>query len=159
MKKMLILLCASLGTFSWARAQHHYFSVDRALVNLKPAFTTPKSEEMLSISQALKVFTFVKDSTGIEFNYSYAGCEKRAHAISLLLKKRHIPHRKIWNIEPGTMNFVAARNQLHVSDRSGLNGKVVWPYHVAILLFLKDQERADTVVVDPAISDKLIKYK
>jgi len=159
MKKLFCSLFFLLEMVMALYAQHTYFHIDRSAAGLTPSYTLPQADKMLSMNQALKVFAFVKDSTGIEFNYSYAGCEKRAHAISMLLKSKNIPHWKIWNIEPGTMNFVIKRHKLNVTDHSGLNGKVEWPYHVAILLFVKGTTKPDTVVIDPALSNTLIGYR
>jgi len=158
-KELYLFFLLYLGTITCMYAQHTFFTITRSVRGEWPSYTSPKPDEFLTVDQALKVYAFVKDSTGMEFNYSYAGCEKRAHAVSLLLKSRHIPHRKIWNIEPGTMNFVVARHVLNVTDRSGLNGNVSWPYHVAIKLFIKGPSKLDTVVVDPAIANTLINYK
>lgn len=121
-----------------------------------PTFTNYTQQDLLTLSQANQVFAYVKDSTNIEFKYSYAGCEKRAHAISLLLKAKKIKHYKIWNFDPMLISFFNKSQNPTVISKAGLSPTVSWPYHVAILIFVADQGLATPMVIDPAVSDTLL---
>ena len=55
-----------------------------------PTFTKYEKTEILTIEEAEEIFKFIKENTNIEFKYSYGGCEKRAHAISLFLNEKKV---------------------------------------------------------------------
>ncbi len=121
-----------------------------------PTFTKYNESEILSMEQALTVFNYVKDETGIEWRYSYAGCEKRAHAVSLLLKGKKIKHYKIWNFDPMMISLFNKSQKPNVNSNAGLSPKVSWGYHVAILVFVKDGKEIKPMVIDPALDNKIL---
>jgi hypothetical protein len=100
----------------------------------------------------------LKDST--KYSIHFSGCEKRAHAISLILKGRKIKHYKIWNFDPSLISLFYKQEKPSVTNRAGLSPVVSWRYHVAILLLVREKNnKISSVVIDPSISDELLSEK
>ena len=121
-----------------------------------PTFTNYNKSELLTMNEAIEAFNYVKNETGIEWRYSYAGCEKRAHAVSLLLKGKRIKHYKIWNFDPMLISFFNKSQSPTVNSMAGLSSTVSWVYHVAILVFVEEGGKANPMVIDPALGDNIL---
>ena len=121
-----------------------------------PTFSNYTDDQLVSIKQAVDIFNYVKDEIGIEFKYSYAGCEKRAHAVSLLLNAKKIKHYKIWNFDPMLVSLFNKSQKPTAASKAGLSPNISWAYHVAILVFVKEGKEVVPMVVDPALSDEII---
>jgi hypothetical protein len=121
-----------------------------------PTFTKYSDSELLTMKQAEDAFNYAKKDVGIEWRYSYAGCEKRAHAVSILLKGKGIKHYKIWNFNPMLISLFNKSEQPTVSSKAGLSPTVNWVYHVAILVFVKDGKEVKPMVIDPALDEILL---
>jgi len=141
-------------------AQNNYFNITwhHGYESL-PSYTPPRDSEKNDLPSVQDAFKYILDSTDIEFRYSYAGCEKRAHAISLLLNERKIKHYKIWNFDPSLISLFYKQNKPTVPNLTKLSEKVSWTYHVAILVYVKKNNATDTLVIDPSIGEKLLSYK
>lgn len=122
----------------------------------KPTFTELLPQAIYTLAEAKNVFLFLKDSAAIEWRYSYAGCEKRAHAASLLLKGKGVAHYKIWNFDPSYISLFNKKQAPWVYSRAGLSNTISWGYHVAITLFVLDSNKVKPVVLDPALSDNIL---
>jgi Glutaminase len=131
-----------------------------------------------------KIFKEIKNSEIIDFNYTRGGCDYRAHAVYLLLKKRGIKTFKIWNFATSKIwnysisfilpdiNFNKHNLLLSVKDKLNLNTSnqsyntcgfnisenVYWGYHVAPILLVSNKGKFDTLVIDPALFDHPIDY-
>ena len=121
-----------------------------------PTFTKYSNGELLTINEAEDEYNYVKNDSGIEWRYSYSGCEKRAHAVSLMLNAKGVKHYKIWNFNPRLISLFNKSKQLTVSSKAGLSPTVNWVYHVAILLFVENGKEIRQMVIDPALGDKLL---
>lgn len=127
---------------------------------------------VISGDSASKIYTEIKNSGIIEFNYTRGGCDYRAHAVYLLLKKKgiktfkiwHFAASKIWNYSISFMlpdiNFNRHNLLLSVKDKLNLGitnqcgisiPGVYWGYHVAPVLLVKNNSKIDTLVIDPAL--------
>lgn len=125
----------------------------------KPLYTQIEPSQALLLSKASQLFKEIKSESEIEFDYSYGGCEDRAHAVSLLLKEKGIKHSKIWNFDPYYISLFNAQEPPHIYDRTKLNEKVEWGFHVAVILPVKDSDQVKSLVFDPAVADKLLTIK
>ncbi|WP_341901107.1 protein-glutamine glutaminase family protein [Fluviicola taffensis] len=121
-----------------------------------PTFTQYSDNDLLSIEQAENAFNYVKNDLGIEWRYSYAGCEKRVHAVSLLLKGKNVKHYKIWNFDPSMISLFNKHQKPTVNSNAGLSPTVSWRYHVAILVFVEENGQAIPMVIDPSLNDLLL---
>jgi hypothetical protein len=148
----------------------------------------PLKNEYKTISRdsADLLFKKIKESTVFEFNYTRGGCDYRAHAVYLLLKKQGISTFKIWNFASSKVwnyskefiipdiNFnqhnllLTANDRINLSTESSyysecgnnsIKNTIHWGYHVAPVLLIKNEEKIDTLVVDPAMFDNLVKPK
>lgn len=124
-----------------------------------PTYTQYADNEVLTMQQAEALFKYAKDSSGIEWRYSYAGCEKRAHAVSLLLNGKKVKHYKIWNFDPALISIFNKQQQPTVKSKVGLSPTISWGYHVAILVFVKVGTEAKPMVIDPALDNKILTQK
>lgn len=157
MKIHLLLLFLTTTVIQASSQTKFTISFNQGFGNL-PTFKYDPTKTY-SVEKANQIFKYVKDSTGIEFRYSYAGCEKRAHAVSLLLNGKKIGHYKIWNFDPSLISLFYRQEQPYVTNKVGLSPTVSWRYHVAILLFVRDNNEINPMVIDPAVSDKIISEK
>jgi len=121
-----------------------------------PTYKEIDETEALTKENAESLFQFLKDSTQLEFRYSFGGCEDRAHAMSLFLNKKNIESRKIWNFDPYYISLFNAQQNLSAVDRSGLNNKVYWGFHVAPIVKIKSGDIYSLAVLDPSVSDSLL---
>ncbi len=161
MKRTLITLTALfLLAGNFVSAQNNYFRITFNIgYGTLPTYTPPGADKLLSAQLAQQAFLYIKDSTNMEFRYSYAGCEKRAQAISLLLKGKNIPHYKIWNFDPSIISLFNKKQRPTVPNNTHLSPTVFWPYHVGVTLFVKNGAKTDTMVIDPAVSATLISFR
>ncbi len=118
-----------------------------------PTFTKYEKTEILTIEEAEEIFKFIKENTNIEFKYSYGGCEKRAHAISLFLNEKKVKHYKIWNFDPSLISIFNKSQEPTIFSKAGLSPTISWRYHVAILIFVKGEKEPQPFVIDPSIDD------
>lgn len=125
----------------------------------RPTFTKFTAAESLTLKQANQLFKQIKTKSGIEFGYSYGGCEDRAHAVSLLLQEKGIKHRKIWNFNPYYISLYNLSQQPNIKDETGLSDRVKWGFHVAIVLSVKNAARTTSLVFDPAVANELLTVK
>jgi hypothetical protein len=91
--------------------------------------------------------------TGIEFNFPQGGCQQRAQIMSMLLKQVYkIEHCKIWLFAPSDLYFKDNR-KLIISDKNNLskNNQIAWGYHVAPVVLINQDNKIDTMVLDPSI--------
>jgi hypothetical protein len=158
MKNYLILGVITIFTFIASAQTKFTINYNQGFGRL-PTFTKYDSANLYSLEEANRLFNYVKDSTGIEFRYSYAGCEKRAHAVSMLLSSKKIHHYKIWNFDPSMISLFNEEEKPCVESKTGLNDTVSWRYHVAILLFIREKNEINPVVIDPAIANDIISEK
>jgi hypothetical protein len=133
---------------------------------------------VLSKDSATSVFNKINSSAIFEFNYTRGGCDYRAHAMYLLLKKWGIKTFKIWNFASSkvflsgkdwkTHNLLlVADDKINLSTKStyytscdkGIEETVFWGYHVAPILLVNNKDKIDTMVIDPALFDKPVDYR
>lgn len=91
--------------------------------------------------------------TGIEFNFPQGGCQQRAQIMSMLLEQVYkIEHCKVWLFSPSDLYFKDNR-KLFISDKNNLckNNQIAWGYHVAPLVLVNQNNKTDTMVLDPSI--------
>ncbi len=155
MKKTLILLAILASQLACFAQTKFAITFNQGFGQL-PTFTNYNESGLLTMKQAEDAFNYVKNDVDIEWRYSYAGCEKRAHAVSLLLKGKKVKHYKIWNFDPMMISLFNKSQKPTVNSKAGLSPKVSWGYHVAILVFVKDGEKIKPMVIDPALDDKLL---
>jgi hypothetical protein len=133
-----------------------YFDVSkeypcRGCGNYTANLSTLKSYNSLDIQQ---VFNSIY-KTGIEFNYPQGGCQQRAQIMSMLLNQVYeIEHCKVWLFAPSDLYFKDNR-KLIISDKNNLskNNKIAWGYHVAPVVLVKQEDKLDTMVLDPSIKN------
>lgn len=148
----------------------------------------PLENEYKTISRdsAELLFKQIKESKTFEFDYTRGGCDYRAHAVYLLLKKQGIPSFKIWNFAASKIwNYsiqfkipdidfnqhnllLTAKDRINLSTESSyysecgdnvIKSTIYWGYHVAPILLVKNEDKIDTLVVDPAMFNNLVKPK
>lgn len=157
----LILLLIALSPSAIGQTEFKITYNMRFNDGYQPTFRDFEPSESLTLDQANQVFKQIKTESGIEFRYSYGGCEDRAHAISLLLNEKGIKHRKIWNFNPYYISLFNRSQQPNINDQTGtsVNGRVGWGFHVAVLLSVKESSSVRLVVFDPAVADELLPVK
>lgn len=170
---IILLLTFNLCAFSQTK-----FEIDNYPLNNEYKTISKDSADLL--------FEQIKKSKAFEFNYTRGGCDYRAHAIYLLLKKKGISTFKIWNFASSKIwnyssqfripdiNYdqhnllLAAKDRINLSTEDAyfsecknktIKRTVHWGYHVAPVLLVKNEKRIDTLVFDPAMFDKLVKPK
>ncbi|MGQ2985144.1 protein-glutamine glutaminase family protein [Flavobacterium sp.] len=154
--KKLIITAALVASQIISHAQTKFTITFNQGFGQLPTFTKYKEADLLTTKQAEDAFNFIKNSVGIEWGYSYAGCEKRAHAASLFLKKKKVEHYKIWNFDPMMISLFNKSEKPTIISKAGLSPKISWGYHVAILVFVKDGKEIKPMVIDPALDDNLL---
>ena len=81
------------------------------------------------------------------------GCQQRAEIMSMfLLKKMKIDHCKIWLFAPAALYSGDSRT-LFIDDKNGLtaHSKIEWNYHVAPVVRVIENDKVQTMVLDPSI--------
>lgn len=133
---------------------------------------------VISKDSADILFQSILKSPIFEFSYTRGGCDYRAHAVYLMLKKMGVNTFKIWNFASSkiflagkdfnTHNLLlSVKDQLNLSTKStyyadcdiNIDENVYWGYHVAPVILVKNNLKVDTLVVDPALYNKPIDYK
>jgi hypothetical protein len=140
-------------------------------------YKTDFDVSILEKGRADSIFNIIRISKILDFNYTRGGCNNRVHAVYLLLKKLNVKCCKIWNFPESKIFLGGEYKMLNVKDKMSLendedinNGAcnsegiqqvppVYWGYHVAPIIFVNNKDKIDTMVVDPALSDKLMDYK
>lgn len=103
----------------------------------------------VSQKQLLHIFNYLSAQKQIPFDFPNRGCEARAHAMSLLLKKMSIQSGKIF-----------ALGNLRFKTEKSANGYVDWRFHVAIFLRLKNTNNmTEDFVIDPSMFDRPVSVK
>ena len=98
-------------------------------------------------------FAEIAKNYQIEFNFPQGGCQQRAQIMSMLLSKNYkIEHAKVWLFAPVDLDFNDNRT-LSIKDKNGLSpdNLIKWNYHVAPVILVKQNNRVDTLVIDPSI--------
>jgi hypothetical protein len=123
------------------------------------------------------LFSQIKSLPEVEYRYTRGGCDYRAHATYLLLKKMGVTSFKIWSF--ASAKVFLSGNQYHnkllrVNDKINLSTEqayyrtfdpvpisnyVYWGYHVAPVLLAQNGIKTDTLVIDPALYERPIDYK
>lgn len=155
MKFLLFFLFSLLQFFSHAQTK---FDITYNMgYGKKPSFSEIDFGESITLDKANELFKFLTDSSKIEFRYSYGSCEDRAHAMTLFLKSKGITTKKIWNFDPYYVSLFNSQSQLNVPDKSGLNDRIYWGFHVAPVVSVKNVNSGhEFMVIDPSISDNVI---
>lgn len=89
----------------------------------------------------------------IEFNFPQGGCQQRAQIMSMLLSNNYkIEHAKIWLFAPVDLDLNDKRT-LYIKDKNELSPDhtIQWNYHVAPVVLVKQNNKLDTLVIDPSI--------
>ncbi|HLP51397.1 MAG TPA: protein-glutamine glutaminase family protein [Chitinophagales bacterium] len=116
------------------------------------------STKAITKQEAESAFNSIKNESGIEWGHAYSNCEKRAHAASLILLNKNIGHQKIWNFDPYNISLFYSQEQPSAPDKTGIQKRVSWSYHVAVVVLVKNGLAVDTMVIDPAMSDQVITH-
>lgn len=133
---------------------------------------------VLSKDSADIIFKNIQNASIFEFKYTRGGCDYRAHAVYLMLRKMGFTTFKIWNFASSkiflagkdfnTHNLLlSVKDQLNLSTNSQyyvdcnikIDENVNWGYHVAPVILVKNNLKVDTLVVDPALFNKPVDYK
>ncbi|BAU54473.1 protein-glutamine glutaminase family protein [Mucilaginibacter gotjawali] len=164
MKAFLLFVFSFLVLF--AKAQPEYFDIEKNFpcntcgANYHPTIDL-KEIKVYDLATVTKVFDSISYHLNIEFNYPQGGCQQRAQIMSMFLtKKFNIQHAKIWLFAPIDLNF-NDNQTLFVNDKNELspNNTISWNYHVAPVVLVKQNNRIDTVVIDPSICrDKAVSF-
>ncbi len=105
----------------------------------------PPEDGVLSVSQALAVFDWLKGMDDLHHEYATDLCYARAELMCNRLKQADLPSQKIWA-------FATHQDQpLTVSMGGGQN--LHWDYHVAPVLKVRDKNGVCDMVFDPALMD------
>jgi len=167
---LILLLLFNLNAISQTK-----FEIDNYPLN--------NGYKAISKDSANLFFKQIKESKAFEFKYTRGGCDYRAHAVYLLLKKQGVSTFKIWNFAsskiwnhasqfriPG-IDFnqhnllLTAKDRINLStkdsyystcDNNSIDEVVTWGYHVAPVILVKNEKKIDTLVIDPAMFDKLV---
>lgn len=122
----------------------------------RPTYTEFSESETISENKAKELYTFLKDSTNLEFRYSYGSCEDRAHVMSLILKNKGIVTKKIWNFDPYYISLFHSQQQLSSTDHSKLQEKVYWGFHVAPVIQVRKGTSIKLVIIDPSLANNIL---
>jgi hypothetical protein len=135
----LVFSCSCFGQTYLAIEENHLLNCCTP-TNVAPGRST---DEQLN-----KAFRYLVDTLKFQYKYVYGACENRAHFISTALKKKSIPHNKIWCFAPVRYSLISQK-QLWVKDPLKITDTVFWTYHVAPVVY---NANADTLVIDPSIA-------
>lgn len=124
------------------------------------------------------IFESIQKSLIFEFKYTRGGCDYRAHAVYLMLKKMGVNTFKIWNFASGKIFLagkdfnshnllLSVKDQLNLSTKGSyysdcnikIEDKVYWGYHVAPVILVQNDNKVDTLVIDPALYNTPVEYK
>ena len=101
----------------------------------------------------LQAFNSLVHDTEIAFDFPQGGCQQRAEIMSMYLhKKLKIDHCKVWLFAPAALYSGDSRT-LFIDDKNGLtaHSKIEWNYHVAPVVRVIENDKVQTMVLDPSI--------
>ena len=110
------------------------------------------TQKVYELSQVQVAFDSISSSS-IDFDFPQGGCQQRAQIISLILQKNYaIEHCKIWLFSPAAL-FENDFRTLFVEDKNKLSpeNRVDWNYHTAPAILVKNGDKVETYIIDPAI--------
>ncbi|MBL7707271.1 MAG: hypothetical protein JNM21_17125 [Taibaiella sp.] len=110
----------------------------------------PTQLQPVESDKANAIFKYLLDSVKFEYRYGYGACEDRAHFISKSLDKKGINNNKIWCFAPIRYTLIS-KKELSVKDPLTISDKIIWTYHVAPIIIVKNKSKTDTVVIDPSL--------
>lgn len=157
MKNYIVFIVSLFCTITIAEAQS-YFNIEVDF----PCYNCGDNYHPTADLSKLKVYdyTSIKSSfenmlkdEQIEFNFPQGGCQQRAQIMSMLLSKNYkIEHAKIWLFAPVDLDLNDKRT-LYIKDKNELSPDhtIQWNYHVAPVVLAKQNNKIDTLVIDPAI--------
>lgn len=154
MKKNILSICIALAfTTSLLKAQT-YFNVQNDFPQNGCYPTADLSSlKVYDYSTIKQVFDSISTSSNIEFNFPQGGCQQRAQIMSMFLSKKFkIEHDRVWLFAPVNLDKNDSRT-LTIADKNGLSpdNKISWNYHVAPVVLVKQNNKIDTLVIDPSI--------
>jgi hypothetical protein len=161
MKKYLLITITNLLVIV-CLAQNQKFSITWSYGlagGSKPSKTPIDKSNAITVSQANKLIKYFVDSSNLDFQTIYNGCQNRAMVMSLLLNKKGIKHYKIWNFDPYKISIFNGQDALDVDDVLKLKtNRILWDFHVAIAVPVKNNNaEIDTLIFDPSFSNKPLK--
>ncbi|MES2732339.1 MAG: protein-glutamine glutaminase family protein [Bacteroidota bacterium] len=131
----------------------NYLSTNLAASSLykeQPTFTDGKAC-IIEKAKADELFQHILNSE-IQFNYVQGNCHNRAHVMCLLMASQGIIPAKVWVFAPGRYTMVDT-TLISIDDKNNLapTGKINWGYHVAPVVYVKNDTGIDTLVFDPSL--------
>lgn len=102
-----------------------------------------RTDEAITKKDAEELFSFFKMCTIFRWNDANNNCEDRANAVCILLDEWNIQNGKGWAFSGYFFKKIGYLKNL-------------WKYHVASLIPVKENEKVNYYIIDPATSDKLI---
>lgn len=102
--------------------------------------------------QVQNFFNYISHNSGIEFRYPQGGCQQRAQIMHKLLDSMKIDHARAWLFAP--IDLVANdKTQLEIADKNHLveGGTIKWNYHVAPCVIISQNNKIDTLIIDPSL--------
>jgi hypothetical protein len=165
MKSKLFFVIAFLISSFFSFSQT-YIKIDEKKIMQSPNLDAVRPQfnyEKFRIEDYKKVkesFQFLKESTGMQFNYPQGNCHNRAELMCMYLKKQGISNFKIWNFPPSKFSFLSSL-MLEVKDKNNFTptGMVRWGYHVAPVVLTRKNEKLDTLVLDPSLFSEPVNYR
>ena len=157
MKKFLLITITNF-LFIVCLSQNHQFSITWSYGlagGSKPSITPIDKSDAITASQATELIKYFVDSSKLDFNCIYNGCQNRAMVMSLLLNRKGVKHYKIWNFDPYKISIFNRQDALNVDDVLKLKTtRIFWDFHVAIAVPVKNiNSGIDTLIIDPSFSD------
>ena len=101
---------------------------------------------ILTMDEAMKYFTNIKEDKSIPFKYPEDGCYARAHKMSWAFDDAGIDSAKIF-----------VEGNLEVKTKNTPDGTVNWWYHVAPVVLIDFKGVVEPYVFDPSLFEKPVK--
>lgn len=136
-----------------------YVNRSQATCNLKENPRLPYRTEtyqgqevtVLTESQAQQLFKELKGHKEIPFEFSYGGCEYRAHAMSRIMVEKGItPLKAFAVVDLTTTNVLSAP---HPKDKSK---SINWKYHTSPLVLVEKDGKLEPYALDPSLEQKAV---
>lgn len=106
---------------------------------------------VLTEFQAQQLFKELKGHSEIPYEFSYGGCEYRAHAMSrILLAKGITPLKAFAVIDLKTKNELSAP---HPKDK---NKRIYWKYHTSPVVLVEKNGKIEPYTLDPSLEQKAV---